>query len=129
MVWLLHSLSPWCIIALVIESKTHRITRHLRSEITAHTGVLARDEGVFFMSNDVFELKLSAQAFCRRNKIEINRNRLMRIIRKVIKRAEHEQKRLERVEITTPDGYSFIDYQDPTGESAVRNIMREIIAG
>ena len=81
------------------------------------------------MSNDVFELKVSAQAFCRRNKIEINRNRLMRIVRKVVRRAEHEQKRLERVEITTPDGYKFIDYQDPTGESAVRNIMREIVAG
>ena len=81
------------------------------------------------MSNDVFELKVSAQAFCRRNKIEINRNRLMRIVRKVVRRAEHEQKRLERVEITTPDGYKLIDYQDPTGESAVRNIMREIVAG
>ena len=114
---------------LVIESKTHKITRHLRSEITAHTGVLARDKGFSFMSNDVFELKVSAQAFCRRNKIEINRNRLMRIVRKVVRRAEHEQRRLERVEITTPDGYSFIDYQDPTGESAVRNIMREVVAG
>ena len=81
------------------------------------------------MSNDVFELKLSAQAFCRRNKIDIGQPRLMRIIRKVIKRAEHEQRRLERVEITTPDGHSFIDYQDPTGESAVRNIMREVVAG
>lgn len=114
---------------LVIESKTHKITRHLRSEIAANAGVLARDEGVFFMSNDVFELKLSAQAFCRRHKIDINQRRLMRIIRKVVKRAEHEQRRLERVEITTPDGYSFIDYQDPTGESAVRNIMREVVAG
>ena len=114
---------------LVIESKTHRITRHLRSEITANAGVLARDEEVSFMSNDVFELKLSAQAFCRRNKIEINQRRLMRIVRKVVRRAEHEQRRLERVEITTPDGYSFIDYQDPTGESAVRNIMREVVAG
>ena len=113
----------------MIESKTHKITRHLRSEITANTGVLARDEGFFFMSNDVFELKLSAQAFCRRNKIEINQNRLMRIVRKVVRRAEHEQRRLERVEITTPDGYKFIDYQDPTGESAVRNIMREVVAG
>ena len=99
------------------------------SEIATNTGVLARDEGVFFMSNDVFELKLTAQAFCRRNKIDIGQPRLTRIIRKVIKRAEHEQKRLERVEITTPDGYSFIDYQDPTGESAVRNIMREVVAG
>ena len=81
------------------------------------------------MSNDVFELKVSAQAFCRRHKIEIGQSRLMRIVRKVVRRAEHEQRRLERVEITTPDGYKFIDYQDPTGESAVRNIMREIVAG
>ena len=99
------------------------------SEIATNTGVLARDKEVSFMSNDVFELKLTAQAFCRRNKIDIGQPRLMRIIRKVIKRAEHEQRRLERMEITTPDGYSFIDYQDPTGESAVRNIMREVVAG
>ena len=99
------------------------------SEIATNTGVLARDKEVSFMSNDVFELKLTAQAFCRRNKIDIGQPRLMRIIRKVVKRAEHEQRRLERVEITTPDGYSFIDYQDPTGESAVRNIMREVVAG
>lgn len=79
------------------------------------------------MSNEVFELKLSAQAFCRRNKIEIGQSRLMRIVRKVIKRAEHERRRLERMEITTPDGYSFIDYRDPTGESAVQNIMRELL--
>ena len=99
------------------------------SEIATNTGVLARDKEVSFMSNDVFELKLTAQAFCRRNKIDIGQPRLTRIIRKVIKRAEHEQRRLERVEITTPDGYRFIDYQDPTGESAVRNIMREVVAG
>src|SRR5699024_1675745 len=129
MVWLLHSLSPWRIIALVTESKTHRITRHLRFERATEAGVLARDEEVFFMSSQVFELKVSARKFCKRNRIDINEHRLMRIIRKVIKRAEHEQRRLERVEITTPDGYSFIDYQDPTGESAVRNIMREVVAG
>ena len=114
---------------LVIESKTHRITRHLRFERATEAGVLARDEGVSSMSSTVFELKVSARKFCKRNRIDINEHRLMRIIRKVIKRAEHEQRRLERVEITTPDGYSFIDYQDPTGESAVRNIMREVVAG
>ena len=78
------------------------------------------------MDQEVFELKLSAQKFCRRYKIEVSQYRLMRIVRKVVRRAMHEQKRLERVEITTPDGYSFIDYKDPTGESAVQNIMREI---
>ena len=80
------------------------------------------------MDQEVFELKLSAQRFCRHHKIEVSRYRLMRIVRKVVRRSMHEQKRLERVEIVTPDGYSFIDYKDPTGESAVQNIMREIMA-
>ena len=61
--------------------------------------------------------------------IHIGHTRLRRIVQKTIRRMEHEQKRFERMEITTPDGYSFIDYQDPTGESAVRNIMREVVAG
>ncbi|MEJ4112736.1 hypothetical protein ACGE24_03960 [Corynebacterium kroppenstedtii] len=73
------------------------------------------------------DLTISAKRFCQANKIQIGHTRLRRIIQKVIRRMEHEQRRLEQVEITTPDGYSFIDYQDPTGESAVRNIMREII--
>lgn len=80
------------------------------------------------MTSEVFELKTSARDFCLRHKIDIGERKLTRMVVKVIKRAEHERKRLERMEITTPDGYSFIDYQDPTGESAVRNIMREIIA-
>ncbi|WP_426716490.1 hypothetical protein ACEN19_11090 [Corynebacterium auriscanis] len=79
------------------------------------------------MSNMVFELKVSARKFCRQNRIEINEYRLKRIVKKFVARMEHEQRRLEQIEITTPDGYRFIDYRDPTGESAVRNIMREII--
>lgn len=75
------------------------------------------------------ELTLSAKRFCETNGIEIGHTRLRRIIQKVIRRMEHERRRLEEVEITTPDGHKFIDYQDPTGESAVRNIMREIITG
>ena len=81
----------WCKMYLVTESKTHRITRHLRFEKATEAGVLARDEGVFFMSSTVFELKVSARKFCKRNRIDINEHRLMRIIRKVVKRAEHEQ--------------------------------------
>ena len=76
----------------------------------------------------VFDLKVSAQKFCKRMKINVSRGALTRAVLKVRKRMEHEQRRLERMEITTTDGFSFIDYKDPTGESAVQNIMREIMA-
>ena len=75
------------------------------------------------------QLTISAKEFCEEAGINIGHTRLRRIVQKTIRRMEHEQKRFERMEITTPDGYSFIDYQDPTGESAVRNIMREVVAG
>ena len=73
------------------------------------------------------QLTISAKEFCAANGIHIGHTRLRRIVQKTIRRMEHERRRLERMEITTPDGYSFIDYRDPTGESAVRNIMREIL--
>lgn len=76
----------------------------------------------------VFDLKVSARKFCKRMKINITERALTRIVLKTRKRMEHEQHRLERMEITTTDGFSFIDYKDPTGESAVQNIMREIMA-
>lgn len=75
------------------------------------------------------QLTISAKEFCEGAGIQIGHTRLRRIVQKTIRRMEHEQKRFERMEITTPDGYKFIDYQDPTGESAVRNIMREVVAG
>ena len=56
---------------LVIESKTHKIARHLRFEKATEAGVLARDEGFSFMSSQVFELKVSARKFCKRNRIDI----------------------------------------------------------
>lgn len=77
----------------------------------------------------VFELKVSARRFCKSNRIDINERRLTRIVLKVVKRMEREADRLTRIEIITPDGYRCIDYSDPTGESAVRNIMREAISG
>ena len=79
-------------------------------------------------NESVFDLKVSAQKFCKRMKINISQDSLTRIVLKTRKRMEHEQRRLERMEITTTDGFSFIDYKDPTGESAVQNIMREIMA-
>lgn len=78
--------------------------------------------------DSVLELTLSAKSFCEMNSISIGHTRIRRIVLKVRKRMEHEQRRLERMEITTTDGFQFIDYKDPTGESAVRNIMREIMA-
>lgn len=74
------------------------------------------------------ELSRTSQKFCRDNGIWIGDARCMKIASKIVKRMEHEQRRLERMEITTTDGFSFIDYKDPTGESAVQNIMREIMA-
>lgn len=73
------------------------------------------------------QLTISAKAFCEENGIHIGHTRLRRIVQKTIRRMEHERERLEEIKITTPDGHSFIDYRDPTGESAVRNIMRELL--
>ena len=66
---------------------------------------------------------------CREYGIGIGEQRLKRIILKVVKRMESERARLERVEFMTPDDVRVIDYQDPTGESAVRNVMRMIVSG
>lgn len=77
----------------------------------------------------VLELKVTAQRFCKRHRIDIGQSRLKRIVLKTVKRMEREADRLTRIEIITPDGYKFIDYTDPTGESAVRNVMREVAFG
>ncbi|RAV34878.1 hypothetical protein [Corynebacterium heidelbergense] len=82
-----------------------------------------------YLDQTVLELKTTAQHYCKRHRIDINQHRLKRIVLKVVKRMEREADRLTRIEIITPDGYRCIDYSDPTGESAVRNIMREAIAG
>lgn len=82
-----------------------------------------------YLDQTVLELKTTALFYCKSNRININRNRLTRIVLKVVKRMEREADRLTRIEIITPDGYKFIDYADPTGESAVRNIMREAAFG
>ena len=81
------------------------------------------------MSSMVFELKTEAKRMCRQYRIGIGEQRLKRIILKVVKRMEAEQARLERVEITTGDDVRVIDYQDPTGESAIRHIMRAVASG
>lgn len=66
---------------------------------------------------------------CREYGIGIGEQRLKRIILQVVRRMEREQARLERVEFTTGDDVRVIDYQDPTGESAVRNVMRMVVSG
>lgn len=66
---------------------------------------------------------------CREYGIGIGEQRLKRIILQVVRRMEREQARLERVEVTTGDDVRVIDYQDPTGESAVRNVMRMVVSG
>lgn len=66
---------------------------------------------------------------CREYGIGIGEQRLKRIILKVVKRMERERARLERVEFMTSDDVRVIDYQDPTGESAVRNVMRMVVSG
>lgn len=81
------------------------------------------------MSSIVFDLTTEAKKMCRQYRIDIGEKRLRRIILKVVKRMECEQDRLERVEVTTADDVRVIDYQDPTGESAVRNVMRMVVSG
>lgn len=66
---------------------------------------------------------------CREYGIGIGEQRLKRIILQVVRRMEREQTRLERVEFMTSDDVRVIDYQDPTGESAVRNVMRMVVSG
>lgn len=80
------------------------------------------------MSSMVFDLTTEAKKMCRQYRIDIGEKRLRRVILKVVKRMEREQARLERVEFTTSDDVRVIDYQDPTGESAVRNVMRMIVS-
>lgn len=80
------------------------------------------------MSSMVFDLTAEAKKMCRQYRIDIGEKRLRRVILKVVKRMEREQARLERVEFTTSDDVRVIDYQDPTGESAVRNVMRMIVS-
>ena len=81
------------------------------------------------MSSMVFELTAEAKKMCREHGIGIGEQRLKRIVLRVVKRMEREQARLQRVEITTGDDVRVIDYKDPTGESAVRNVMRMIVSG
>ena len=81
------------------------------------------------MSSMVFDLTDEAKKMCSEYGIGIGEQRLKRIILKVVKRMEREQARLERVEVTTSDDVRVIDYQDPTGESAVRNVMRMVVSG
>lgn len=66
---------------------------------------------------------------CREYGIGIGEQRLKRIILQVVRRMERERARLERVEVMTSDDVRVIDYQDPTGESAVRNVMRMVVSG
>ena len=81
------------------------------------------------MSSRVFDLTQQAKAMCREHGIEIGEQRLKRIVLRVVKRMERERARLEWVEITTGDDVRVVDYQDPTGESAVRNVMRMVVSG
>lgn len=80
------------------------------------------------MSSMVFDLTTEAKKMCRECGIGIGEQRLKRIIIQAVRRMEREQARLERVEVTTGDDVRVIDYQDPTGESAVRNVMRMIVS-
>ena len=81
------------------------------------------------MSSMVFDLTDEAKKMCSEYGIGIGEQRLKRIILKVVKRMERERARLERVEVMTSDDVRVIDYQDPTGESAVRNVMRMVVSG
>lgn len=81
------------------------------------------------MSSMVFDFTAEAKKMCREYGIGIGEQRLKRIILKVVKRMERERARLERVEFMTSDDVRVIDYQDPTGESAVRNVMRMVVSG
>lgn len=81
------------------------------------------------MSSMVFDLTVEAKKMCRQYRIDIGERRLKRIILQVVRRMEREKARFERVEVTTADDVRVIDYQDPTGESAVRNVMRMVVSG
>lgn len=78
------------------------------------------------MSSMVFDLTQEAKKMCREYGIGIGEQRLKRIVLRVVKRMEREAARLESRESTDLEGFSVLDYQDPTGEAAVRNVMREL---
>ena len=49
-----------------------------------------------------------------------------RIVRKVLKRIEHESRRKNEVWAVAPFDYRTLSYSDPVGELAVRMVMGEV---
>lgn len=81
------------------------------------------------MSSVVFDLTQQAKKRCREYGVEIGEQRLKRIVLRVVKRMEREAARRESVETTDLEGFSVLGYHDPTGETAVRNVLRELVSG
>lgn len=59
--------------------------------------------------------------------VEVSRTFMMRLVTKTMKRMEYERRRLEAMLVDTPDCYSVIAHSDPTGEQAVRNVIRRAL--
>lgn len=60
--------------------------------------------------------------------LSLNFRQCKRIALKAIRVAEHEDDRLFHLRLETTDDYKSTSYSDPTGDQAVRNILRSLLA-
>ncbi|MEJ5928721.1 hypothetical protein WG915_08850 [Corynebacterium sp. H128] len=77
---------------------------------------------------DVLELTKAAAGFADSNGIGLGFQRCRKIVLKEIRIYEREVERTSGLCFETSDDYKTTTYSDPTGETAVRNAIRSLIA-
>ena len=82
-------------------------------------------EGIFFMSE--YDLILIVQKFSVENGLCLTMSKARRIAIAVHKRMENEDHRKFIGWFETSDDYRTVTNSDPTGEQAVRNVLKEML--
>lgn len=75
----------------------------------------------------VADLTRETQAMSRSMGLNFNFRQCKRIVLNAIRRMEREEDRLFGLRFETSDDYKIFSYSDPTGETAVRNLIRHML--
>ena len=76
---------------------------------------------------DVRSLTQSAFDFAKKNGLHLSVSRCRRIVLKEIRIIGREDERRFGLRFETSDDYRTTSYSDPTGEQAVRNVIRSLM--